>query len=62
MPSGTICCTRRANVAWADCRFAFWNCLTLTEVGTDAEQVDSLPTGSPESSMNTPGRPGNEAA
>ncbi|MGW2889246.1 GNAT family N-acetyltransferase [Streptomyces griseoruber] len=23
-------------VRWADCRFAFWNCLTLTEVGADA--------------------------
>ncbi|WP_309063607.1 GNAT family N-acetyltransferase [Streptomyces sp.] len=23
-------------VRWADCRFAFWNCVTLTEVGTDA--------------------------
>lgn len=24
-------------VRWADCRFAFWNCITLTEVGADAE-------------------------
>ncbi|CAL9338541.1 GNAT family N-acetyltransferase [Streptomyces sp. Tu 3180] len=23
-------------VRWADCRFAFWNCVTLTEVGMDA--------------------------
>jgi ribosomal protein S18 acetylase RimI-like enzyme len=23
-------------VRWADCRFAFWNCLTLTETGEDA--------------------------
>ncbi|MFF6875274.1 GNAT family N-acetyltransferase [Streptomyces sp. NPDC012474] len=23
-------------VRWADCRFAFWNCLTLTDVGADA--------------------------
>ncbi|CAL9635905.1 GNAT family N-acetyltransferase [Streptomyces sp. enrichment culture] len=23
-------------VRWADCRFAFWNCVTLTEVGTRA--------------------------
>ncbi|MFB7494531.1 GNAT family N-acetyltransferase [Streptomyces sp. NPDC056161] len=23
-------------VRWADCRFAFWNCVTLTDVGTDA--------------------------
>lgn len=23
-------------VRWADCRFAFWNCVTLTEVGADA--------------------------
>ncbi|MFD5948937.1 GNAT family N-acetyltransferase [Streptomyces collinus] len=23
-------------VRWADCRFAFWNCLTLTETGADA--------------------------
>ncbi|MFL4901955.1 GNAT family N-acetyltransferase [Streptomyces sp. MMS24-I2-30] len=22
-------------VRWADCRFAFWNCVTLTDVGTD---------------------------
>ncbi|MGK5543167.1 GNAT family N-acetyltransferase [Streptomyces sp. URMC 127] len=26
-------------VRWADCRFAFWNCITLTEVGADAELV-----------------------
>ncbi|MBD2830780.1 GNAT family N-acetyltransferase [Streptomyces sp. NPDC049952] len=24
-------------VRWADCRFAFWNCVTLTEVGADAK-------------------------
>lgn len=23
-------------VRWADCRFAFWNCLTLTDAGADA--------------------------
>jgi GNAT superfamily N-acetyltransferase len=23
-------------VRWADCRFAFWNCITLTDVGLDA--------------------------
>ncbi|MCZ1013168.1 GNAT family N-acetyltransferase [Streptomyces noursei] len=23
-------------VRWADCRFTFWNCLTLTDVGADA--------------------------
>lgn len=23
-------------VRWADCRFAFWNCLTLTDVDADA--------------------------
>ncbi|MEV5357276.1 GNAT family N-acetyltransferase [Streptomyces sp. NPDC052693] len=23
-------------VRWADCRFVFWNCLTLTDVGADA--------------------------
>ncbi|MEU0401040.1 GNAT family N-acetyltransferase [Streptomyces sp. NPDC006197] len=23
-------------VRWADCRFAFWNCVTLTDVGVDA--------------------------
>ncbi|MFD1831341.1 GNAT family N-acetyltransferase [Streptomyces desertarenae] len=23
-------------VRWADCRFAFWNCITLTEAGADA--------------------------
>ncbi|WP_299536762.1 GNAT family N-acetyltransferase [uncultured Streptomyces sp.] len=23
-------------VRWADCRFAFWNCVTLTEAGVDA--------------------------
>ncbi|MER5204085.1 GNAT family N-acetyltransferase [Streptomyces sp. NPDC002825] len=27
-------------VRWADCRFAFWNCLTLTEVGADAELLE----------------------
>ncbi|RAY12323.1 GNAT family N-acetyltransferase [Actinomadura craniellae] len=26
-------------VRWADCRFAFWNCVTLTEVGADAGLV-----------------------
>nr|BFD95177.1 hypothetical protein KitaXyl93_65370 [Kitasatospora sp. Xyl93] len=26
-------------VRWADCRFAFWNCVTLTDVGADAELV-----------------------
>jgi GNAT superfamily N-acetyltransferase len=26
-------------VRWADCRFAFWNCLTLTDVRADAELV-----------------------
>ncbi|MEU5050211.1 GNAT family N-acetyltransferase [Streptomyces sp. NPDC021096] len=26
-------------VRWADCRFAFWNCLTLTDVGADAELI-----------------------
>ncbi|MEU8547235.1 GNAT family N-acetyltransferase [Streptomyces roseoverticillatus] len=24
-------------VRWADCRFAFWNCITLTDAGADAE-------------------------
>ncbi|MFD3523956.1 GNAT family N-acetyltransferase [Streptomyces sp. NPDC058653] len=27
-------------VRWADCRFPFWNCVTLTEVGADAELVE----------------------
>lgn len=27
-------------VRWADCRFAFWNCVTLTEVGADAELLE----------------------
>ncbi|MEU3610383.1 GNAT family N-acetyltransferase [Streptomyces sp. NPDC035033] len=27
-------------VRWADCRFAFWNCLTLTEVGADARLLE----------------------
>ncbi|GAA2343765.1 GNAT family N-acetyltransferase [Streptomyces kunmingensis] len=26
-------------VRWADCRFPFWNCLTLTEAGADAALV-----------------------
>lgn len=26
-------------VRWADCRFPFWNCVTLTDVGADAEVV-----------------------
>jgi hypothetical protein len=27
-------------VRWADCRFAFWNCVTLTDVGADAGLVE----------------------
>ncbi|CAM5237397.1 hypothetical protein SALBM217S_08072 [Streptomyces griseoloalbus] len=27
-------------VRWADSRFAFWNCVTLTGVGTDAELLE----------------------
>ncbi len=27
-------------VRWADCRFAFWNALTLTETGTDAKLLE----------------------
>ncbi|MET4922424.1 GNAT family N-acetyltransferase [Streptomyces sp. PSRA5] len=27
-------------VRWADCRFPFWNCVTLTDVGADAELVE----------------------
>ncbi|MCZ9340788.1 GNAT family N-acetyltransferase, partial [Streptomyces sp. TRM76130] len=27
-------------VRWADCRFAFWNCVTLTEVKVDAALLD----------------------
>ncbi|MGW2528808.1 GNAT family N-acetyltransferase [Streptomyces sp. NPDC001595] len=27
-------------VRWADCRFAFWNCVTLTDVGADAALVE----------------------
>jgi GNAT superfamily N-acetyltransferase len=27
-------------VRWADCRFAFWNCVTLTEAGADADLVE----------------------
>ncbi|MFI6937135.1 GNAT family N-acetyltransferase [Streptomyces sp. NPDC050287] len=27
-------------VRWADCRFAFWNCITLTDVGTDTRLVE----------------------
>jgi GNAT superfamily N-acetyltransferase len=27
-------------VRWADCRFPFWNCVTLTEVGADAALVE----------------------
>ncbi|MGN9840083.1 GNAT family N-acetyltransferase [Nonomuraea sp. H19] len=27
-------------VRWADCRFAFWNCITLTDVGADAMLVE----------------------
>ncbi|MFF0477704.1 hypothetical protein [Streptomyces sp. NPDC004284] len=40
MSSGTICCTRRGDVTWADYRFAFRNCLTPAEDGTDAEQLE----------------------
>ncbi|GAA1308013.1 GNAT family N-acetyltransferase [Saccharothrix xinjiangensis] len=29
-------------VRWADCRFAFWNCATLTEVGADAGTTGRL--------------------
>ncbi|MEU5189084.1 GNAT family N-acetyltransferase [Streptomyces klenkii] len=27
-------------VRWADCRFAFWNCITLTDIGADAALVE----------------------
>ncbi|NSC25423.1 GNAT family N-acetyltransferase [Streptomyces albus subsp. chlorinus] len=27
-------------VRWADCRFPFWNCVTLTEAGADARLVE----------------------
>lgn len=27
-------------VRWADCRFAFWNCITLTDVGADTRLVE----------------------
>ncbi|WP_424186250.1 GNAT family N-acetyltransferase [Actinokineospora sp. G85] len=27
-------------VRWADCRFVFWNCVTLTDVGPDAVPLD----------------------
>lgn len=27
-------------VRWADCRFAFWNCVTFTEVGADTALVE----------------------
>ncbi|NUT51643.1 MAG: GNAT family N-acetyltransferase [Saccharothrix sp.] len=27
-------------VRWADCRFAFWNCVTLTDVGVDADLLE----------------------
>ncbi|MGI5117913.1 GNAT family N-acetyltransferase [Marinactinospora thermotolerans] len=27
-------------VRWADCRFAFWNCVTLTEVGADGALLE----------------------
>ncbi|MFF0752990.1 GNAT family N-acetyltransferase [Streptomyces sp. NPDC004267] len=27
-------------VRWADCRFAFWNCVTLTDVGADAALLE----------------------
>lgn len=27
-------------VRWADCRFPFWNCVTLTDVGADAALVE----------------------
>ncbi|MFH9402621.1 GNAT family N-acetyltransferase [Streptomyces sp. NPDC017638] len=27
-------------VRWADCRFPFWNCLTLTEVGADTDLMN----------------------
>ncbi|MEV5432790.1 GNAT family N-acetyltransferase [Streptomyces sp. NPDC052701] len=29
-------------VRWADCRFAFWNCVTLTGVGVDASLMADL--------------------
>lgn len=28
-------------VRWADCRFAFWNCVTLTEAGADAALLEA---------------------
>ncbi|MFD9053186.1 GNAT family N-acetyltransferase [Streptomyces zaomyceticus] len=27
-------------VRWADCRFAFWNCVTLTDIATNAELLE----------------------
>lgn len=27
-------------VRWADCRFAFWNCVTLTEIGVNASLLE----------------------
>lgn len=44
-------------VRWADCRFAFWNCLTLTDVGADAGLVKQR-LGEAAEVMRTKRRPG----
>ncbi|MEU0236229.1 GNAT family N-acetyltransferase [Nocardiopsis sp. NPDC006198] len=44
-------------VRWADCRFAFWNCVTLTDVGADAALVEERLTGAAEI-MRSKVRPG----
>ncbi|MFC6431374.1 GNAT family N-acetyltransferase [Nocardiopsis tropica] len=44
-------------VRWADCRFAFWNCVTLTDVGADAPLVEERLTGAAEI-MRSKARPG----
>ncbi|MFJ9554211.1 GNAT family N-acetyltransferase [Nocardiopsis sp. NPDC101807] len=44
-------------VRWADSRFAFWNCVTLTDVGADAALVEERLAGAAEI-MRSKARPG----
>ena len=44
-------------VRWADCRFAFWNCVTPTDVGADAALLEERLTGAADI-MRSKTRPG----
>ncbi|MEU9789061.1 GNAT family N-acetyltransferase [Streptomyces sparsogenes] len=44
-------------VRWADCRFAFWNCVTLTDVGAEADLLGQR-LGQAADIMRSKGHPG----